>query len=265
MIPGSALSWLAAALYGLASLLYVGFLAGLPPAVSRAARAALLAGLVVHTAEISRRGFEGVHPAGSTGEAIGFLSWIVVAVFLLAQLRRPLDAVGSLIAPGALMMLVIAYLAPTTGAASTADLGVLGRVHIVLAILGASSFAFATALAVLYLIEERQLKRHKIGLAVRRGTALETLDRLMHRTAQLGFPIFTVAMITGVVWTGQRTTGMRLEYSLAAVAWAAFASLLVARHTAGWRGRRAALLTIIGFAATAAVLGLYLTRGGGAS
>ncbi len=261
-MPGSALFWGAVALYGLASLLYAGFLVGLPPTASRAGRIVLCAAFVIHMAEIGRRGFAELHPVSSTREAIGFLAWLLVAVFLLAQLRRPLDAVGSLVAPGALTLVLLAYLAPPAGTGSTAGLGILGRVHIVLATISASCFAFATALALLYLVEERQLKRHRIGLAVRRGTALETLDRLMNRTSQFGFPIFTVAMITGVVWTGQRAIGMRLEYALAGVAWAAFASLLLARETAGWRGRRTALLTVLGFAATVAVLGLYLARGG---
>jgi ABC-type uncharacterized transport system permease subunit len=52
----------------------------------------------------------------------------------------------------------------------------------------------------------------------------------------------------------------RLEYPLAAVTWFAFAGLLVARSVYGWRGRRAAKLTLTGFAAAILVLAIYLLR-----
>jgi len=166
--------------------------------------------------------------------------------------------VGAFVAPAAVVMLLMARLTP--GGGSTESLGMLGRIHISLATAGVSIFALATAVAVLYLIEERQLKRKHIGALVRRGTALETLDKLAHRCVQVGFPVFTVAMITGAMWSAQLPGTLRPEYTVAAIAWAAFAGLLVARTTAGWRGRRAALVTIFGFSSALLVLGVYLVR-----
>jgi ABC-type uncharacterized transport system permease subunit len=254
MVP---LLWLVALLYAAASTAYLLQLTGVPAA--RAARWLLALGLAAHLIEIGSRGVHHLHPVTSAREAIGFLAFLIVLTFLVAQLRRPLDAVGALVAPAALALFLAARLSPA-GAAEPGGLGTLGRIHISLATIGASIFGVATAIAVLYLVQERQLKRKRIGQLVRQGTALETLDTLEHRCVQVGFPIFTIAMVTGVLWSAQRQEGFRPEYSIAAVAWAAFAALLVARTTAGWRGRRAALMTIVGFASTLIVLGIYLAR-----
>lgn len=259
MTAAHALFWAAAALYAASGTLFVGFLLGLPQGVTRAARSTLVAAFSVHMLEIGARGIAGLHPVSSVNEALGFLAWLTAGAFLVALHKRRLDAVGAFVAPVALVLLVIGRAGGIAGA-STAGLGVLGRVHISLATVGVSIFALATGLAVFYLLEERQLKQKRVGKVVRRGVALETLDTLAHRLVQVGFPIFTVAMVTGAIWVSRRAGGLRPEYPIAMVAWTAFAALLVARTTSGWRGRRAALLTILGFSASVVVLGIYLAR-----
>jgi ABC-type uncharacterized transport system permease subunit len=253
-----ALFWAAIGLYGLASAVYLASLLGLPDRWARHARVVLLGAFVVHMLEIGARGIAGMHPVSSVREAIGFLAWALTGGFLLAQVRWRLDAAGAFTAPAAAALLLTARLTPAGEA--TQGLGALGRIHISLATVGVSIFALATVLAVLYLLEERQLKRKKLGVIVQRGAALETLDRLSHRCVQVGFPIFTVAMITGAVWSARRSAELRPEYVIAFAAWTAFAVLLIARVAAGWRGRRAAIITVLGFTAAVTVLGIYLVR-----
>ena len=263
-MPGAAWFWAAIALYGVAGGLYLGFLVGLKESATRAARAALVLGFAAHACEIGARGLAGLHPVTSVREALGLLAWLTVGAYLAAGLYWKLHAVGAFVAPAAVAILSTARLSPDPGGGGTEGLGVLGRVHISLATAGVAIFALAAALAVLYLVQERQLKHKHLGRMVRKGAALETLDTLVHRCVQVGFPIFTVAMVTGALWSARRAGGLRPEYSLSMVAWAAFAALLVARMTAGWRGRKAALMTIVGFASAAVVLGIYLARHVGA-
>jgi ABC-type uncharacterized transport system permease subunit len=226
--------------------------------IGKAARALMTLGFLAHMGEIAAHGVAGLHPASSVREAVGFAAWITVGAYLIAGLRRKLDSVGAFVAPAALMLLLAAGLAPQTE--HTTGLGVLGRVHISLATAGVSIFALATGLAVLYLVQERQIKRKHIGAIVKKGAALETLDGLAHRCVQVGFPIFTVAMITGAMWSARLSEGIRPEYTMAMVAWTAFAALLIARQAAGWRGRRAAMMTIVGFASSLVVVAIYLAR-----
>ena len=255
------LFWAATALYSIAAALHLGFLVGLPDKVLPWARRTIVLGFVVHFLELGARGIAGLHPVSSVREVLGFLAWVIVGAFLLAErVRKRLDAVGAFVAPAALVLLLAARLAPAAETPTTAGLGVLGRVHILLATVGVSIFALATASAVLYILEERQLKKKKFGPIVKHGTALETLDGLAHRCVQVGFPIFTVAMVAGALWSSRIPDGLRPEYIIAVVAWIAFGAVLVARVTAGWRGRRAALMTIIGFSSALVVLLAYLVR-----
>jgi ABC-type uncharacterized transport system permease subunit len=248
----------AAFLYGLAAVAYMAFLLGAPARTVTVARALMGLAFLGHMAEIGARGVSGMHPVSSTGDAVGFLAWIMVAAFLIAEWQKRLDAVGAFVAPAALVLLIAGYLSPDES--STAGLGVLGRVHIGLAIVGVSAFALASGLATFYLLNDHQLKRRKVGNLVKRGAALETLDRLAYRFVLVGFPVFSAAMVTGAIWSSKRGGVMKPEYPFALLAWTAFAALLAMRHTLGWRGRRAAWLTITGFAAAVVVLGLYLAR-----
>ena len=163
--------------------------------------------------------------------------------------------------PVALIMLLAARLTPA--GSEPEGLSTLGRIHISLATIGVGVFALASALSAIYLVEERALKKKQFdAIAFRdKGAPLESLDRLANRLIWVGFPIFTVALVLGAVWVARLGLSLdRLEYPLAAVTWLAFAGLLVARQVYGWRGRRAARLTLGGFAAALAVLLIYLAR-----
>jgi ABC-type uncharacterized transport system permease subunit len=174
--------------------------------------------------------------------------------------RYGMPVVGALVVPVTMVLDVAARLSPSHEAEHASSL--LGMVHITLATAGVALFAVAAGGAVIYLIEDRNLKRHRAGRLFKRGPALETLDTLNRRCILLGFPLFTVAVVTGAVW------GVKLhdqlftpQYSIATAAWLMYAVLLVARVTAGWRGRRAAIVTLGGFFTSLTVLLIYFVRG----
>ncbi|HUJ62306.1 MAG TPA: cytochrome c biogenesis protein CcsA [Kofleriaceae bacterium] len=252
--------WVAAVAYAASAVALFAVLAG---KVKLRPLALALVGLAVaaHATDIAWRGVEHVHPAESVREALGFLAFIMAAGYLVASARYRLTLGGVVVMPLALVLLVLARLTPAGRAPD--DLSVLGRIHIVLATIGVAVFALASALSAIYLAEDRALRRKKLdGMVWKEGGApIEALDRLSHRLIWLGFPLFTVALVLGAVWTAQIGEGLdRLEYALAAVTWIAFAVLLVARQIYGWRGRRAARLTLEGFACALAVLIIYLVR-----
>lgn len=252
--------WVAAVAYAAAAAMLFIVLAG-KSRWRAAAVACVVVAFVAHGVDIGWRGTQHVHPAQSVREAIGFLAFILTGGYLLASTRFRLTIGGVVIMPVALIMLVAARLSPV--GESVEELSVLGRVHISLATIGVGVFALASALSAIYLLEDRALKQKKFsGLAFKdKGAPLESLDRLAHRLVWVGFPIFTVAIVLGAIWVSRRGASLdRLEYPLAAVTWFAFAGLLVGRQVYGWRGRRAARFTLIGFAAALAVLVIYLVR-----
>ena len=258
--PPSPAFWVAAIAYSAATVALLLALAG-----TRKARpvALVLVGIAfaAHGADIGWRGTQHVHPAQSVREALGLLAWILTGGYLLASTRFRLTLGGVVVMPVSLVLLLLARLSPAGGAAE--DLSALGRVHISLATIGVGVFALASALSAIYLAEDRALRKKKLdGLAFKdQGAPLESLDRMSHRLIWVGFPIFTLALVLGAVWTSRLGESLdRIEYLLAAVTWFAFATLLVMRQIYGWRGRRAARLTLAGFAAALAVLLIYLVR-----
>lgn len=252
--------YVAALLYLVAAILLAGVFVTARPLVGRVARWSLFAAFLAHGVEIGWRGVLDLHPGSSVWEALGFLSWLLVGIYLVATLKYSLQILGAFVAPLGLAILAAARLSPA--GEELPGLTLLGRIHISLATAGVAVFALATVLAVVYLLQERNLKNKRFdGVFFRRGIALETLDMLAHRLVMVGFPIFTVALMLGVIWVSQRSSGFdRPEYPLALVTWAAFAGILITRTTHGWRGRKAAVLTIVGFVAAIMVFGIYFAR-----
>jgi ABC-type uncharacterized transport system permease subunit len=258
--------------YALAATIYLGYLLGRSMtggAVAERARAVgvahavLAAGVGLHLCDIGARCFHGVNPISSTPEAMSLVAFLIAAGYFLASLRYRLAAAGAFAVPAALATLVLARVVPAE--ADAPHMGSLGQVHILLAVIGVAVFALAAVLALLYLFEDRQLKRKQFERMMGRGTPLETLDRLALRCVSIGFPVFTVAIVTGAIWVARlglvrQTTALRPEYLFALATWAAFGVLLIARVGAGWRGRRAAWLTLGGFGGAILVLLTYFLR-----
>ena len=252
------------ALYAVACALYLAHLMAGSQGLARAARGALAAAFASQALDIAWLGMHGLHPATNAREALSFASWLICGAYLLASVRFRIPVVGALVVPVTMVLDLAARLSPSHEAQH--GVSTLGAVHITLATAGVALFAVAAGGAVIYLVEERALKAHRAGALFKKGPALETLDTLNRRCIVFGFPLFTVAVITGAVWGVQLHDKLFTpQYSIAVAAWIMYAILLVARVTAGWRGRRAAIMTLGGFATSLTVLLIYFVRGlGGA-
>ncbi len=139
-------------------------------------------------------------------------------------------------------------------------------VHIATAVLGEASFAVAGLVAAVYLIQERRLKQKKriakSGTGLNKLPALELLDNISVKLVFLGFPMMTIGLVAGAIYSHQ-ATGQYWNWGLlnivSVAVWVLFALLLHFRLTIGWRGRKAALLTLVGVMATVlAMAGLAL-------
>lgn len=253
--------WVALTLYLVATIgLLTGFLRARPE-LSRQARLVAIAAFVCHGIDIGWRGVLSVHPAASVREALGFLAWIIAGGYLATSIKRRIDLAGAVLVPMVGVVLGAARLSPT--GAPQDDLTLLGRIHISLATVGVALFGLAAALAFIYLLEERNLKRKRFDAASWKAPveSLAGLDAMAQRLVMAGFPLFTAAMVLGMIWTSQRELGMaRPEYAAATITWLCYAGLLGGRLGLGWRGRRAAWVTVAGFVAALLVLTIYFVR-----
>src|SRR5439155_1102926 len=115
--------------------------------------------------------------------------------------------------------------------------------HIALALVGIAAFVLNFAGAIMYLLQERQIRHKRPGRFYHRLPPLQTLDRWTYRTLALGFPFLTTGLILGAVWA-RTAWGSVFAFDPLAffslVAWVIYAGTLAGRAAGGWHGRRAA-------------------------
>ena len=239
---------------------FILYLILLRDSLSRLSLALLLAGFVVHTSAIGIVFFQTGYPAvAQLQEALSFYSWLMVGVYLLVQLKYRITVLGSIIAPLAFLMCFSAFAFGSGSAELPPELKTYWLpFHITFAFLGNAVFALAFGVSLMYLLEEYQLKNKKRKILYRRFPSLETLDRLNYVFLVWGFPLMTLGIITGSLWAGVQWGdywSWEPRQIASSIAWLFYGALLHGRITAGLRGRKAAFLTIAGFAV---VLGYFL-------
>lgn len=194
-------------------------------------------------------------------------SMLISIGYLLQMRRQSLPVLGTFVVPLSLLFLLGAGL-PSHGHRIPVTVGsVLVNLHIGFSTLGVVFFTLAFAAAVTYLIQETLLRRKRISGVFQRLPALDLLDTVGFRFVTLGFPLFTVGIVLGSVTSLRIGTGLfsfSAPQGFALLAWFFFAFILLTRAIAGWRGRRAALGTVLGFlSATATLVGYLLRNAGG--
>lgn len=249
-------------LYAVACTLYYVHLAVSLARESRFARPAeiaLVLAFVSHSLDIGWLCLHGLHPAANVHEALSFVAWLTTGIYLGICRIQPLPTVGLLVVPVVVMLDVAARISP--GETGARGLSLTGTLHIVLSSAGVALFAIAAGGATVYLIVERKLKQKQSTRLGTRGLSLQTLDTLNQRLVLAGFPLFTLALVAGIKWMAElhsSAQAMAPQLGLAALAWTLYAVLLGSRRVAGWRGRRAAQLTLAGFSLVLVVLLIYL-------
>jgi cytochrome c-type biogenesis protein CcsB len=183
-------------------------------------------------------------------EALSFFSWMLILVFLAVEFRHRLHVLGSFIVPLALVSLVSAAALPETAPTLTPVFRTLW-VHVALSMLGTVGFAIAFVAGVMYLIQDGLLKSKRFNVLYSKLPALDFLDHLNQQSIVTGFPLLTLGIITGAL-SAEFSRGAYLnwnpEQTWALVTWVFYFVVLMGRLTVGWRAKRAAYLTIIGFA-----------------
>lgn len=222
--------------------------------IHRAAWTALLGGMLFHGIAIGLRSFAAGHLAVSTlSEALSFFSWLVVGTYLVMQNRLRLRVLGSFVSPLAAAFMFASAILPSHMMPTSPLLkSVWVWIHVSTLFAANALFAVAFAAAVLYLYQERAIKKKRRGSLDDRFPALERLDRVNHVCLLMGFPLMTVGLLAGflyasTVWKSPWNWDPKEIFAL--ITWLIYAVLLHERLAVGWRGRKAAWLAIFGFSA----------------
>jgi cytochrome c-type biogenesis protein CcsB len=240
------------ACYLASSLGYQGYILFQKRPLYKVSSIVLLVGFLCHTGVLGLQCYESGHvPVQNLHETLSTFGWAVVGVFLLLQMRFHLMVLGALVAPLATLSVVIASMLPRP----LVELDPLFRglwrtLHLGTLVVGNAAFAIACFAGILYLIQEKAIKDKNPGFFFRRLPSLKLLDSVGYASLIVGFPMLTFGVITGVIYA-QMVRGRFWSWDpkeiLGALTWLVFAALLHERLAVGWRGRRAAIMTIVGF------------------
>ena len=124
-------------------------------------------------------------------------------------------------------------------------------IHILAAIVSGAAFSIGGVAAILYLIQSRAERKGTVKGYLARLPTADGIDRMGYRLLAFAFPLWTFTIAAGAIWAEYawgRYWGWDPKETWSLVTWVIFAGYLHARATAGWKGKRAALLAILGFA-----------------
>ncbi len=258
----------ALSLYLLGSLGYILFIIFQLKPMARISYGVILVGFLSHTLAIGSWYIQtGFFPIQNLGESLSLFAYAIIGMYLLIQLRFNILVLGSFLSPlAAVMMISSSFLHPQAGPANPLLRNLWLMVHVGTIFLGNGVFAIAFLAGIMYLIQERQIKSKHLGLFYHRLPSLEVLDSLNYNCLILGFPLLTLGMLSGAIFS-QYTLGIFWRWDAkevwSLITWLIYAVLLHGRLVTGWRGRRSAMISIIGFLVlTFSFLGInFLVKG----
>jgi cytochrome c-type biogenesis protein CcsB len=246
----------AMALYFGASVLYAVFLASRKSrAVGLAATATCATGFLVNTAAMATRWAEtyrlgfGYVPLSNMYESMVFFAWATILIYLVFEWRLGNRSLGAFVAPLGALSIALVSLNPAISREIEPLVPALQSnwltAHVVTCFLGYAAFAVGFAVSIVYLVKGNADE----GLL----PSGKALDDLAYRTVAVGFPFLTAGILTGAAWANYAwgtywSWDPKETWSL--ITWLLYAAYLHARFSAGWRGRRLAWLSGVGFAAT---------------
>ncbi|MFH1991501.1 MAG: c-type cytochrome biogenesis protein CcsB [Pseudomonadota bacterium] len=246
--------------YGLAAFLYVAawiFKKELPAKLATWTAVIGVAGnsvgIIMRWVESYKLGI-GHAPLSNLYESLIFFSLTIVVVYLFIQKKYENRIMGAFTTPIAFLAMAYASMSPNINDRIQPLLPALKSnwliAHVISCFVGYAAFAVAFGISWMYLFKQRDPEGKSHLLVLFPGTTI--LEELNHQLIMFGFLFLTIGIITGAVWANSawgRYWGWDPKETWSLITWFIYATLLHARMMRGWRGRRIAYLSIVGFAA----------------
>jgi len=181
-------------------------------------------------------------------------TFVVAALYLLLRRRFGLAWMAPIVVTVVLTLLMVAviWLYQPVGPLREALNSYWLVIHVVSAIIATGAFTLGGIASALFLLKERAERRGTVGGYLGRVPSPAALDRVSYRMHAFGFPVWTFAvLITGPIWAHEAWASYWSwdpKEVWAFITWVVYAAYLHARATAGWKGRNAALLALLGMA-----------------
>ena len=248
--------------YFFAMVLYISYLAFRSEGLGKAATLSLSGGVLVETAAIGLRWYEsyalgiGRAPLTNMYESLVFFALTIALIYLVLERKFRVKTVGAFVSPFPFLIMAYASLNPNDIQPLVPALQSNWLIsHVVTCFVGYAAFAVSFVVSILYLFKvgSEEYSPKSPGSFWGLLPASSALDEIGYKTIAIGFPLLTIGVVTGAFWANVAwgtywSWDPKETWSL--IVWLIYAAYLHARITRGWRGKRAAILSIVGFSAT---------------
>ena len=226
---------------------------------SRMATVVLVLAAFAHTFVIGMETMRVSHvPFASATSAISTFVWLLALSYLYLELTTGERAMGVFILPLLVALQAIPATSPMIEPRSAILESPWFGIHVSSLLFAYASFALAAVLGVTYVLQFKEIKAKHLGFFYTRLPPLNVLDEMNLRTVKIGWLFLTIGLITGAIWASQlepsgdaSVPAMSLgdpKIFVAVLSWVVYSFELYAQRAIGWRGRRAAWLSAVGFA-----------------
>lgn len=254
MTPNATL-YAALSLYALGTLIALATLFTREKRTQHVALGVMIAGFISHTIWIGSICVRTHHPPiTNLPEAASFVAWTLFLVELIIFIRYRVHAASFFVDPLVLMLLTIAAIVHEPFAKMDPALrSSLFTLHVLFSAVGVAALFIGLAFIVLSFIQDRALKSKSRGPLWEWIPSLSICRVVSYRTLAVGFSIYTLGVLTGIVWS-YRTTAelidLRVKPIGGIVAWILFGILLQSFISGDYRQRRVLVISAFAFAAT---------------
>ncbi len=243
------LGWIAVFLYLGAEALAIVSLRRPRPVPAVLVTASLAVGLGLQFADLHLRARAlGSVPYRTLGGSVSLFAWMLGIAYLALQIRHRELATGPFLIPIVIASSAIGLLLPLRASPPTdRTRGTLFALHVTLAILAYAAFTFSFVLSLLYLIQNRQIRRKKTGVLFARLPALEVIGRMNRTSVSIGLAVLAISLVLGGIWAHRVWDSLwdpKIEWAVVTLLVYGF---LLWMDRRGWEGPRVALLSILGF------------------
>lgn len=216
---------------------------------------------VFQTVSLALLGIERRHfPITNLPESLCFFAWCIALILLIAHFRYRLPVLGASILPLITLLTVLSQLMWEDDYALPPGLNsVWVHFHVTVAFIAYAAFFLTFVSGILYLIQENELKEKRFRFLFLRLPSLPVCDELLRRSLVVGFIAMSLTLISGAVWAEQawgRFWDWDPKETASLVTWTIYLVLVAYRFSAKWQGRRAAYISIVGFASTLFTFGI---------
>jgi ABC-type transport system involved in cytochrome c biogenesis permease subunit len=200
-------------------------------------------------------------PMADNFQTMASLAILLAGFTLYIQRARPIPGLDWFLLPVVMLLLICSALFGISPSTTNQSAGLWNLIHRTSSFAGMAAFGVAAAVGALYLLASARLRR-KTGIGEAPGASLERLENFTYWAVTLGFALLTIGIVTGVAKIIQAGPNTRLgphwmtspKVLLAFSVWLVYAVALHTPITPAVRGRKSAMLSIVGFALMVATI-----------